>query len=163
MRLLVQRIAQAWVEIEGVSTPPAAHGLLALIGFHKEDAEALLEPMARKLLHLRILADEQGRMNRALADTGDALVLVSQFTLYADSSQGRRPSFFDAMAPAAAEALYDRFVVVCRNACEPFGVQVTTGKFGAAMRVHLVNDGPVTLLLDSAELGFDAAPERHSD
>jgi D-aminoacyl-tRNA deacylase len=156
MRLLVQRIASAWVEIEGVATSHAGPGLLALIGFRAGDTAALLEPMAKKLLQLRILADEQGRMNRAVADVGGHLVLVSQFTLYADSSQGRRPAFTAVLAPQPAEALYDAFVAICRAQCSALGIGVTTGTFGATMQVHLVNDGPVTILLDSAELGLDA-------
>lgn len=160
MRLLVQRIREGWVEIPGADTPRMGPGLLALIGFRAEDGEGLLEPMATKLVHLRILADDQGRMNRSLADTGGSLILVSQFTLYADCSQGRRPSFLAAMPPGPAEALYDRFVAICRSQCAARGIGVVTGRFGAMMRVHLVNDGPVTILLDSAELGLDPVPAR---
>src|SRR5271170_3028212 len=119
MRVLVQRIAEGWVEIGGVSTPRAGTGLLALVGLRASDTDVLLEPMAKKLIHLRVLADEEGRMNRALADVCGELILVSQFTLYADSSQGRRPSFVSAMPPAPAEAMYDRFVAKCRELCAP--------------------------------------------
>ena len=155
MRLLVQRIAEGWLDVDGAPTAKAGAGLLALIGLKASDGEYLLEPMAKKLLQLRILADEQGRMNRSLADAGGHLVLVSQFTLYGDCSQGRRPSFLAAMPPGPAESLYDKFVGLCRRQCEPLNIPVLTGKFGAAMQVHLTNDGPVTVLLDSAELGFD--------
>lgn len=158
MRLLVQRIREGWVEIAGAETPRTGPGLLALIGFRAADTEAILEPMAAKLVHLRILADEQGRMNRSLADTAGGLILVSQFTLYADCAQGRRPSFTAALAPGPAEALYDRFVAICRSHCAALGIGVVTGQFGATMGVHLVNDGPVTILLDSAELGLDPVP-----
>lgn len=155
MRILVQRISEGWVEVDGVPTARAGRGLLALVGFRGSDSPALLEPMAKKLIQLRILPDEQGRMNRALADLGGQLVLVSQFTLYADSSQGRRPSFVAAMPPQPAEDMYDRFVGQCRTLCGPLGIGVITGTFGAMMQVHLVNDGPVTILLDSVELGFE--------
>jgi len=160
MRILVQRIAQGWVEVDGVATAKAGRGLLALVGFRASDTGALLEPMAKKLIHLRVLADEQGRMNLALATAGGSLVLVSQFTLYADSSQGRRPSFLTAMPPLPAQEMYDRFVAQCRDLCAPLGVGIVTGTFGAMMRVHLINDGPVTILLDSAELGLEPAPAR---
>lgn len=155
MRILVQRIAEGWVETNGIATLRAGHGLLALVGFRTGDAESLLEPMATKLIHLRVLADDHGRMNRALPETGGRLLLVPQFTLYADSSEGRRPSFVRAMPPAQAQDLYDRFVTCCRNLCAPAGVEVLTGTFGAMMQVHLVNDGPVTILLDSTELGME--------
>jgi len=155
MRLLVQRVAEGRVEIGGVSTPSARSGLLAFIGLRASDGQQHLEPMAKKLIHLRILADEQGRMNRSLAELGGDLLLVSQFTLYADCSQGRRPSFLEAMPPQTAEPLYDEFVALCRQLCAPLNIRVTTGKFGADMRIHLINDGPVTILLDSAELGID--------
>jgi len=182
MRLLVQRISEGWVEVaDGASRPgcpsstrersavspgqadageEAPHGgpgLLALVGFRTSDAEPILEPMAAKLIHLRIMADADGRMNRSLADTAGCLVLVPQFTLYGDCRQGRRPSFFAALPPEPAEALYDRFVSICRGYCVTDGIDLRTGRFGAAMRVHLVNDGPVTLLLDSTELGLDSA------
>ncbi len=160
MRILVQRIAQGWVEVDGVATVKAGRGLLALVGFRSSDTDSLLEPMAKKLIHLRVLADGQGRMNLALADAGGSLVLVSQFTLYADSSQGRRPSFLAAMPPHAAEPMYDRFVAACRELCAPLGVGIVTGTFGALMQVHLINDGPVSILLDSAELGFAPEPAR---
>ena len=160
MRILVQRIVQGWVEVDGVATAKAGRGLLAFVGLRASDTDGLLEPMAKKLIHLRVLADGEGRMNLALAEVGGTLVLVSQFTLYADSSQGRRPSFVAAMPPPAAQAMYDRFVARCRDLCAPLGVGIVTGTFGAMMQVHLVNDGPVTILLDSAELGFEPAGAR---
>jgi D-tyrosyl-tRNA(Tyr) deacylase len=160
MRILVQRIAQGWVEVDGAATAKAGRGLLALVGFQASDTGALLEPMATKLIHLRILADGQGRMNLALADVGGSLVLVSQFTLYADSRQGRRPSFVAAMPPQAAQEMYDRFVARCREMCAPLGLGIVTGTFGAMMQVHLVNDGPVTILLDSVELGLEPGAAR---
>ena len=151
MRILVQRVASAWVSFqEGGETPHSGAGLLALVGFRAGDTEAILEPMAKKLVELRVFPDEAGKMNRSLAETGKDLVLVSQFTLYADCRRGRRPSFSDALEPVRAERLYARFVEICGRQARV----VTSGRFGAMMQVHLVNDGPVTLLLDSGELGL---------
>ena len=151
MRILVQRVASAWVGFqEGAETPHSGAGLLALVGFRAGDTEALLEPMAQKLVQLRVFSDDAGKMNRSLADTGGDLVLVSQFTLYADCRKGRRQSFTGALEPVQAERLYARFVEICGRQARV----VTSGRFGAMMRVHLVNDGPVTLLLDSGELGM---------
>ncbi|HEX9841571.1 MAG TPA: D-aminoacyl-tRNA deacylase [bacterium] len=150
MRIVVQRVLSAWVEWEQESTEHIAAGLLCLVGLHREDGPALLEPMAEKLLHLRIFEDAAGRMNRSLLETGGGLVLVPQFTLYADCRRGRRPGFADALEPLAARALFERFVERCRQHVP----RAQAGSFGAQMRVHGVNDGPVTILLDSAELGL---------
>jgi D-tyrosyl-tRNA(Tyr) deacylase len=155
MRLLIQRVKRAWVSFEdGSESPRSGPGLLALVGFHRSDQEALLEPMARKLVELRVFPDEAGRMNRSLLEAGGELVLVSQFTLYADCRGGRRPSFIEALEPRAAEVLYARFV----RCCEAMARVVTPGRFGAMMDVHLVNDGPVTILLDSDGLGLAREP-----
>lgn len=148
MRVLIQRVATAWVEWEGMTTEQAGPGLLCLVGFNREDVAGVLEHMADKLIHLRIFADEHGRMNRSLVETGGGLVLVPQFTLYADCRKGRRPGFSDALEPAAAREMFEAFVQICR---EHFS-GVIAGRFGAHMQVHLVNDGPVTILLDSNEL-----------
>ena len=148
MRLVVQRISQAWVSFGETETPHLGTGLLALVGFHRDDSEAVLRPMAHKLLNLRVLNDDDGRMNRSLLDAGGELALVPQFTLYADCRKGRRPSFVQAQDPAVAEGLYDQFVTHCREIVP----SLITGNFGANMAVHLVNDGPVTILLDSEEL-----------
>ena len=150
MRILVQRVSDAWVEFKDGSTPHSGAGLLCLVGFAPEDSERLLEPMAAKLLYLRILEDPQGKMNLSLLDTKGGLVLVPQFTLYADCRKGRRPSFNGAMAPEAATRLFDGFIAQCRR-LKP---EVIVGKFGAEMQVHLINDGPVTVLLDSVELSI---------
>ncbi|MBI4081619.1 MAG: D-tyrosyl-tRNA(Tyr) deacylase [Candidatus Lambdaproteobacteria bacterium] len=155
MRVLVQRVREAWVEYEGTRTPRAGAGLLALVGFRRGDDARVLEPMAHKLVNLRVLDDGEGRMNRSLLDCRAELVLVPQFTLYADCTQGRRPSFFESLEPEAAAGLYGQFVARC-DALAP----TSTGKFGAAMQVHLVNDGPVTILLDSDELRL-IRPERN--
>lgn len=150
MRIVVQRVRSARVEWPEGATAPIGTGLLCLVGFHRDDGASVLEPMAEKLLHLRIFGDDEGRMNRSLLDVGGALLLVPQFTLYADCRKGRRPGFADALAPAAASALFERFV----GACEARGPAVERGRFGAHMQVHGINDGPVTILLDSAELGL---------
>ncbi len=148
MRLVVQRIARAWVSYGETETPHVGTGLLALVGFHRDDSEGVLRPMAHKLLNLRVLNDDDGRMNRSLLDAGGGLALVPQFTLYADCRKGRRPSFVQAQEPAMAERLYDQFAGLCRELVP----SLITGRFGSDMAVHLVNDGPVTILLDSEEL-----------
>lgn len=131
-----------------MTTEQAGPGLLCLVGFNREDVAGVLEHMADKLIHLRIFADEHGRMNRSLVETGGGLVLVPQFTLYADCRKGRRPGFSDALEPAAAREMFEAFVQICREHLSG----VIAGRFGAHMQVHLVNDGPVTILLDSNEL-----------
>lgn len=150
MRILLQRIKEARVDVEGVAGRRAGAGLLALVGFRRGDEEKLLEPMAAKLANLRIFDDGRGRMNLSLLDAGGDLVLVSQFTLYADCRKGRRPGFSDALAPDLAEPHFERF----RRICAGILPTVITGSFGAEMQVHLVNDGPVTIMLDSAQLGL---------
>lgn len=127
-------------------------GLLCLVGFTTGDGPALLEPMCEKLIHLRIFEDDQGRMNLSLLDVAGGLGLVSQFTVYADCRKGRRPSFVKALEPVAAEGLFDAFTTVCGARITGGAAGLVTGRFGAEMRVHLINDGPVTLVLDSAEL-----------
>lgn len=117
---------------------------MALVGFAPEDGEAALEWMAEKIVGLRVFPDAEGKMNRSLADVGGAVLAVSQFTLYGDARKGRRPSFVGAAPPEIAEALYQHFCVALRNR----GATVATGTFGAAMQVALVNDGPVTLVLE---------------
>ena len=120
-------------------------GLLVLLGAGDDDADDDLRYMVDKVVGLRIFADDEGNMNRSVVDVGGALLIVSQFTLYGDARKGRRPSFVKAMAPAPAEQMYERFVAAARAT----GVPVETGRFRAMMQVELVNDGPVTLLLDS--------------
>ncbi|CAN5822337.1 D-aminoacyl-tRNA deacylase [soil metagenome] len=120
------------------------HGLLLLAGFTSADAEDSLVWMADKVLGLRIFADEQGKMNRSVADVDGGLLVVSQFTLYGDARKVRRPSFIEAAPPEIAVPLYERFVALLRSS----GLRVETGEFGAMMDVELVNDGPVTLILE---------------
>jgi D-tyrosyl-tRNA(Tyr) deacylase len=146
MRAVLQRVTQAKVEVNGAVTGEIARGLLVLLGVSKTDAPKDADFLAEKILNLRIFEDEAGKMNRSLIDTGGALLVVSQFTLYGDCRKGRRPSF-DAAAPAEqAKFLYEYFVVVARRS----GLRVETGVFQAPMAVSLTNDGPVTIMMESA-------------
>lgn len=145
MRAVVQRVIQARVEVAGEAVAEMGDGLLALVGVAATDELEDARRLARKLLGLRIFSDEDGRMNRALTDTGGSLGIVSQFTLLGDARQGRRPSFVEAAPPEHARPLVDAVAEAAREA----GVRVVTGRFQAHMEVSLVNDGPVTLLLDT--------------
>jgi D-tyrosyl-tRNA(Tyr) deacylase len=144
MLALIQRVTQAKVEVEEAVVGAIGPGLLALVGIEPADGPAQVARMAERLLGYRVFADEAGRMNRSLADTGGGLLLVSQFTLAADTASGMRPSFTTAAAPAEAERLFADLLATCRQRHPP-GVE--TGRFGAHMTVTLVNDGPVTFLL----------------
>ena len=144
MRVVLQRVSRAAVRIDGQTVGQIGRGFLVLAGFAPADGEPVLAWMADKLVGLRLFADGEGKMNLPLGEVGGGLLVVSQFTLYGDASKGRRPSFVDAAPPAQAEALYDRFVALLRER----GVPVETGRFGAMMDVELVNDGPVTLMLE---------------
>lgn len=145
MRVLLQRVTRASVRVRGETIGAIGEGVLLLVGFAEVDGPAELEWMVGKVIELRIFNDEEGKMNRSLAETGGAILVVSQFTLYGDTRKGRRPSFAKAAAPDRAAALYNDFVSLLRNRAPG---QVAEGEFGAAMEVELVNDGPVTLLLD---------------
>ena len=144
MLALIQRVAGASVEVEGQVVGEVGEGVLALVGVEPGDGPAQVERMAQRLLGYRIFADDAGKMNRALADIGGGLLLVSQFTLAADTRSGMRPSFTSAAPPEEAERTFNRLVEACR-ARHAAGVE--TGRFGAHMVVSLVNDGPVTFLL----------------
>ncbi|KAB7781552.1 MULTISPECIES: D-aminoacyl-tRNA deacylase [Xanthomonas] len=144
MLSLIQRVTQASVSADGEVVGQIGPGLLALVAVEPGDDEAKLQRMAERLLGYRVFSDDSGRMNRSLRDTGGGLLLVSQFTLAADTRSGMRPSFTTAAPPAEAERGFNRLVEVCR-AQHPPGVE--TGRFGAHMVVSLVNDGPVTFLL----------------
>lgn len=147
MRALIQRVSRAQVDVDGVSVGAIGPGLLILLGVKQGDTGADVEALARKVAGLRIFEDEQGRMNRSVDEIGGGVLVVSQFTLYADTRKGRRPSFVDAAEPGIARSLYEQFVSVLRAA----GLPVETGRFQAHMEVSLVNDGPVTILLESAD------------
>lgn len=146
MLALIQRVTQARVEVDGGTVGAIGPGLLALVGIQPDDGQAQIARMAQRLLGYRVFADAQGKMNRSLADTGGGLLLVSQFTLAADTSSGMRPGFSTAAPPELAEPLFSRLVQTCRKA-HAGGVE--TGRFGAHMVIQLVNDGPVTFLLRS--------------
>src|SRR5947207_15398822 len=148
MRAVVQRVAEASVTIEGQRVSAIGPGLLVLLGVGRDDAETDADYLADKVVNLRVFEDEAGQMNRSVLDTGGALLLVSQFTLYGDARRGRRPGFSAAAAPEEAQRLY-RYFVGRVSAC---GLEVREGVFRAMMDVSLVNRGPVTLLLDSARL-----------
>jgi D-tyrosyl-tRNA(Tyr) deacylase len=149
MRAVVQRVSEASVVINGQVVGAIGSGFLVLLGVTHGDGESEAAALARKIAGLRIFEDTAGKFNLALSDVGGAVLVVSQFTLYGDARKGRRPSFTAAARPEQAEPLCDRFVELLRGE----GLPVQTGVFGAIMAVHLVNDGPVTLWLDTAELG----------
>ena len=148
MRAVVQRVSEASVSIDGEVVGAIGRGYLVLLGVGASDTEAEADRLWAKLAGLRINEDETGKTNLALADVGGAVLVVSQFTLYADCRRGRRPSFTAAGDPAHAEALYEYFTELARRDV----AQVATGRFGAHMRVSLVNDGPFTIVLDTDQL-----------
>lgn len=145
MRVCVQRVRRASVTIADEIVGQIERGLVVLVGFRDGDDDEAIDFLTEKILHLRIFPDDDDKMNRSLLDVGAALLVVSQFTLYGDCRKGRRPSFIEAARPEVAIPLYERFVARLRS----FGVNVETGKFGANMDVALINEGPVTLVLDS--------------
>lgn len=145
MRVLLQRVSRAAVVVDGAETGAVGRGFLALVGVAHGDDAAAARKLAAKTARLRVFADDAGRMNLALGDVDGAVLAVSQFTLYADVRRGNRPSFTDAAPPECGEAVYEAYVEALRAE----GVPVATGVFGAHMRVELVNDGPVTILLEA--------------
>lgn len=149
MKACVQRVTSAEVRIAGERVAAIGQGLVVLLGVAADDSDADVAWMADKICLLRVFDDESGRMNRSLADFGGGMLVVSQFTLLADISRGRRPSFTSAAEPELAEKLYESFVQRVRDQ----GLAVQTGRFRAMMQVTLTNDGPVTLILDSRALG----------
>ena len=145
MRAVVQRVSSASVTVAGEVVGAIGPGLLVLLGVREDDTQADVIYTANKVIGLRIFEDDAGKMNRSLAESGGAMLVVSQFTLYGDCRQGRRPSFIAAARPEAANALYESFCAEVRGQ----GLRVETGRFQQHMDVALVNDGPVTLLVDS--------------
>ena len=149
MRACIQRVSQASVTVAGEITGRIECGLLVLLGVASGDTDDDAHQLAQKIVELRIFNDNDGKMNRSLLDTGGAVLVVSQFTLLGDCRKGRRPSFTEAAPPNEAQRLYEKFV----SAVAGQGVRVETGRFREHMDVALVNDGPVTLLLDTRALG----------
>jgi len=148
MRALLQRVSHASVTVDGKVVGQIGQGLLVLLGVGQGDSEAQVKVLADKIAYLRIFGDDEGKMNRSLLDINGEALVVSQFTLYADTRKGRRPSFTQAAPPALAEPLVEQF----QSAMAAYGLKVSGGIFGAHMNVELVNDGPVTIWLDSEEL-----------
>ena len=150
MRFVIQVVSNANVKVEGETTGQIGKGFLVLIGIGQKDNEEIAERMVRKMLGLRIFEDENGKTNLSLAQVGGSLLIISQFTLYADCRKGNRPSFVKAGAPDEANRLYE---YVC-GLCAAQGYEVGKGVFGEHMMVSLTNDGPFTVILDSDELGY---------
>lgn len=143
MKAWLQRVASASVEIDGVQTASIGKGLLVLLGVTHADTAAIADKIADKIAHIRIFEDEHARMNRSVLDIGGEIIVVSQFTLYADTAHGRRPGFSAAAPGPVAEPLYERVVSRLREILSPSRVQ--TGRFGADMKISLVNNGPVSV------------------
>ena len=149
MRIVVQRCSRAEVRIDGRIVGQIGQGFMLLVGITENDTKAEAELLAKKIAQLRVFEDPEGKMNLAIRDVGGAILSISQFTLYADCRKGNRPSFIRAARPEQASPLYDYFNETLR---ETYGLTVETGRFGADMKVDFINDGPVTILLDTDEL-----------
>ena len=148
MRFVIQRVTEASVTIDGEISGKIGKGYLVLIGVADTDTKEIADKMIRKMIGLRIFEDEQGKTNLSLADVDGGLLLVSQFTLYANCKRGNRPSFIEAGKPDMANEMYEYIIEICRESVD----EVQTGEFGADMKVQLLNDGPFTILLDSDQL-----------
>lgn len=148
MRFVIQRVTEASVTIDGEISGKIGKGYLVLIGVADTDTKEIADKMIRKMIGLRIFEDEQGKTNLSLADVDGCLLLVSQFTLYANCKRGNRPSFIEAGKPDMANEMYEYIIEKCRESVD----EVQTGEFGADMKVQLLNDGPFTILLDSDQL-----------
>ncbi|MCL4105905.1 UNVERIFIED_CONTAM: hypothetical protein GTU68_012543 [Idotea baltica] len=151
MRLLIQRVSEAKVDIDEKTVGQIEQGLLVLLGITHEDTDEDVEWLVRKLLGLRIFEDEEGRMNLSVKDVGGGVLVVSQFTLFANTKKGNRPSFIRSAPPETATPIYERFLDVLRV---NFSGPVATGEFGGDMKVSLINDGPVTIMIDSQQRDF---------
>lgn len=148
MRAVVQRVSRAEVRVEGKPVGTIEHGLCALVGVGRDDTDTDAATLAEKVVRLRVFTDQEGKMNRSLADAGGALLAVSQFTLFGDVRRGKRPSFTEAMEPVEARRLFEQFCQCARA----LGTRVETGVFQAKMEVELVNQGPVTILVDTRKV-----------
>lgn len=149
MRIILQRVSRASVTVDGQSVGTIGPGFVALVGMAVGDNEKIMRAMVSKIVNLRILDDADGKMNLSLLDTGGSILAVSQFTLFADCRKGRRPSYSGAASADQARILFDQFLAILKET----GITVETGQFQAMMDVSLVNSGPVTIILDTAELG----------
>lgn len=145
MKLVIQRVANATVKVEGETIGEIEKGFLVLVGIKQGDTEAQADFLIKKLCNLRVFEDENNKMNLSIKDINGKLLIVSQFTLYADCKRGNRPSFIEAARPEEAEPLYEYF----KQKCKEEGIEVQSGKFGADMKVSLLNDGPVTIVLEA--------------
>lgn len=150
MKFVIQRVLKADVKVDEKICGKINQGFLVLIGITHNDNEKIAEGMINKLLKLRVFSDENGKMNKSIKDINGELLLVSQFTLYANCKRGNRPDFLNAAKPDFANELYEFIIDKCKNEIQ----NVQTGIFGADMKVELVNDGPVTIILDSEDIGF---------
>ena len=148
MRVVIQRAKNAKCTVEGQITGQIDHGYCIFVGFNNEDTDEIIDKMIHKILFLRIFEDENGKMNKSIQDVKGSILSISQFTLYADCKKGNRPSFTNAGKPDLATSLYDQF----NQKIKDQGIHVETGIFGADMKIELLNDGPVTIVLDSKEL-----------
>ena len=148
MKFVIQRVTHAEVAVEGEVIGKIGKGFMVLIGVAQDDTRVIADKMVKKLTGLRIFEDENGKTNLALKDVDGELLLISQFTLYANCKKGNRPSFIEAGSPEKANALYEYIIKKCRESVE----RVETGRFGADMKVSLLNDGPFTIVLDSEKL-----------
>ena len=144
MKIVLQRVSSASVKVDSKIVGSIAHGMLLLLGFSSNDTVESILPTIEKLVKLRIFSDEEGKMNKSISDVNGSALLVSQFTLYADTKKGNRPSFIEAARPEQAIPLYEFFIAEMRKRI----TKVETGIFGADMKVELVNDGPVTIILE---------------
>lgn len=156
MKIVLQRVSRASVVAEGKTVGEIGQGFLLLLGVGNHDTIQIADKMVDKICKLRIFQDQEGKTNLSLSDVDGELLIISQFTLYADCKKGNRPSFVHAGEPELAENLYEYVV----NRCRMYVPKVEQGRFGADMKVELLNDGPFTLVVDSAELGFEKEKER---
>ncbi len=148
MKVCLQRVISGKVVVNGKVVGEIGKGIVAFVGFEKGDLMSYIDKMAKKIVNLRIFEDDSGKMNLSLKEVGGELLLVPNFTLAADCRKGRRPSFQSSEEPSRAEEMFNRLVEACRNE----GVNVKTGIFGADMKVHIINDGPVTFILTNKEV-----------